>query len=211
MKKLYKTTLLAFVLALMAIPSLQAQQRFAIKINPLSLFVLTGNVQGEMAINQKMSAQLGLFYTGLSTGYGTDDGSQKIGYRIFGITPEFRLYFANRREAMRGVYVAPFLRYRQVNVDAHASVYDPDTQEYTDANVNLTTAAIGGGATLGYQLITRGGFTFDIYGGPQYSSAALKMKAECVGCDGDETLNEQVGIRFGGFGFRAGLALGYAF
>lgn len=76
---------IAVVLALAVIGhSALAQEtpRQALKINPLSLFFLTGNVSYERAVKEDQSFQVGLFYTGVSI--------SEVKYSGIGVTPEYR-------------------------------------------------------------------------------------------------------------------------
>ena len=82
----------------------QAVNQNAVKLNPLSLAFATGNVSYERAVNANQSVQLGAFYSGV--------GISGLKYSGFGITPEYRFYFAGAKEALNGVYAAPFARYQ---------------------------------------------------------------------------------------------------
>lgn len=192
-------------------PSASGDQRFAIKINPLSIFLLTGNVQGEAAITDRMSVQLGAYYTGLKFGSSADGASGKIGYNLFALTPEVRFYLLKAQSAPRGLYVAPFARFQKGKIFGNASVDDPDTGAPISAAVTARLTTFGGGATIGYQLITPGGFVFDAFVGPQFGVAKVDLSAECEGCDGNEDI-PLIGREIGaGPGLRLGIAIGYAF
>jgi hypothetical protein len=122
-----------------------------LKINPLSLFTLTTNVSYERVINSQMSGQLGFFYTFPSV---TIANTQ---FRGFGITPEFRYYFA-AIEAPKGFYVASFLRYQRFTL-----TYDnPESSQY---NGEAIFRATGVGATVGGQWLFGNGFTVDAFFG----------------------------------------------
>lgn len=154
----------------------------AIKINPLSLFIATGNVSYERAVNQTQSAQLGLYYSGMSMG--------GLKYSGFGITPEYRFYIAGQRQALNGVYAAPFVRYRSYTLS------DKETSD------EASLSSIGGGATIGWQKASSSGFVFDLFIGPSYNK--LKFK--------NETDEEEFDTELGnGLGVRAGFTLGFAF
>ncbi|MGZ5191263.1 MAG: DUF3575 domain-containing protein, partial [Flavisolibacter sp.] len=155
----------------------------AIKLNPLSLAFLTGNVQYERAVGANTSAQLGVFYSGLSF--------SGIKYSGLGITPEFRIYFGGSKQALNGVYAAPFVRYQSFKIE------DKETGDKT----SFTT--MGGGATIGWQKMWNSGFVLDIFAGPSYSSAKFKNDSD------DDTFDVQGG--FTGFGVRTGIAIGFGF
>lgn len=216
MKKTF-TFILALLLAFTAMKAQDAaaggggDQRFAIKINPLSIFVLTGNIQAEAAISDRMSVQLGVFGTSLTLGASGNDASGRVGYNLFGITPEVRFYLLKSKNAPRGLYAAPFARFQTGKVFATSTVFDPTTNSNISADVTSRLLSFGGGATIGYQLVTRGGFVFDVFTGPQFAAASVDLSAECDGCDGDEEISA-VGRSIGaGLGLRFGIALGYAF
>lgn len=163
--------------------SQEAGRSNAVKLNPLSLAFLTGNVAYERAVGASSSVQLGVFYSGLKI--------SGIKYSGLGITPEFRKYFGGAKEALNGVYVAPFVRYQNFNLE--------DTEEENETT--LTT--IGGGATIGWEKTWASGFVLDIFAGPSYNSAKFKN-------DNDEDEFDLKG-GFTGFGIRTGITLGFAF
>lgn len=192
-------------------PSASGDQRFAIKINPLSIFLLTGNVQGEAAITDRMSVQLGAYYTSLKFGSGTTDASARVGYNLFALTPELRFYLLKGKAAPHGLYVAPFARFQIGQLSANANVDDPDTGAPISADVTARLVTIGGGVTVGYQLITPGGFVFDAFVGPKFGVAQVDLSADCEGCNGNEII-PSIGRNVGaGPGLRLGMAIGYAF
>lgn len=155
----------------------------AVKINPLSLIFATGNVSYERAVGAKSSIQLGGYYSSLGLG--------GLKYAGFGITPEFRYYFAGQKQALNGVYVAPFGRYQSFELS------EKDTQNET------TFTTMGGGAILGWQKMWGSGFVLDIFAGPAYNLAKFKN-------DGDEDMWD-VSAGFSGFGVRTGITLGFGF
>jgi Protein of unknown function (DUF3575) len=214
-----KKTFTSLLICLLALTAVRAQdvtvgggdQRFAIKINPLSIFILTGNIQAEAAISDRMSVQLGVFGTALTLGAGTSEASGRVGYNLLGITPELRFYLLKGQNAPRGLYVAPFARVQTGKIFATASVFDPTVNSSVSAEVTSRLLSIGGGVTIGYQLITRGGFVMDVFTGPQFANASVTSEAVCDGCNGDEEI-PSIGRSIGsGVGLRLGMALGYAF
>ena len=209
-KKLLSLSFVAlFVMGAMQVHA----QKFVLKINPLSLAVVTANLQGEYAFNEKMSAQLGFFIGSVGLGLGASTAEGDVRYTWFGITPEFRYYAQNaKKDAPRGLYIAPFFRYRNVSFDYSASAYDPDINSNITATADITTSVIGGGVTLGYQFLFGDVFALDMFLGPQFSTASLNTTVTCDNCDGDETLvGETAGLSFSGIGIRGGLAIGIAF
>jgi hypothetical protein len=175
---------MSFVAALCSAKAQDGGQN-AIKINPLSLFLATGNVSYERATGESQSAQLGVFYSGVKI--------SSLKYSGFGITPEYRFYIAGHQEAMNGVYLAPFLRYQNFKIE------DTDTKD------KVTFSSIGGGALFGWEKSWDSGFMLDLFIGPAYNSG--KIKAE--GNADEEDFNISGGID--GFGLRTGLTLGFRF
>lgn len=162
-----------------------AQNKNAIKLNPLSLIFATGNIAYERAIGQSSSFQLGMFYTGV--------GISGLKYSGLGITPEFRFYIAGHKEALNGVYVGPFVRYQNFTIK----------NKETNDKVTLTT--IGGGALIGWEKSWASGFVLDLFVGPAYNSGTVKSK------DGSNPDSFDVAGSIEGFGLRTGITIGFAF
>lgn len=181
MKKI--SLMLAFVAATIAVNAQDAGRSNAIKLNPLSLAFMTGNISYERAVSSQASVQLGVFYS--SVGFG---GLKYTGY---GFTPEFRYYFAGAKEALNGVYVGPFARYQSFKLE--------DKED--GSNTSFTT--IGGGAVIGWQKMWNSGFTLDLFAGPAYNNAKFKNEGD------DANFNVKGGVT--GFGVRTGLTIGFGF
>ena len=155
----------------------------ALKINPLSLVFATGNFSYERAVSSNQSLQLGLFYSGVSI--------SGVKYSGLGITPEYRIYFAGQRQALNGVYAAPFLRYQNFSL------------EDKESNNKTTFSSFGGGAVVGWQKMWASGFVLDLFVGPAYNSGKFKN-------DGDED-EFDISAGINGFGIRTGITLGFGF
>jgi len=180
-----KTLLSAFAL-IMLIHVAKAQDsgnKNAIKINPLSLIFATGNVAYERAVNQNQSFQLGIFYSGVSL--------SGLKYSGLGITPEYRIYFAGHKEALNGVYVAPFVRYQNFSL------------KEKETNDKASYTSIGGGATIGWEKSWASGFVLDIFAGPTYNSGKFK--------DNSSEDEFDISSGFQGFTIRTGITLGFSF
>jgi hypothetical protein len=178
--------LLVIACVFLSASAVQAQERShqqALKINPLSAFLLTGNVSYERATASNQSFQVGAFYSGMSI--------SGLKYSGFGITPEYRFYLAGRRESLNGLYAAPFLRYQSFTFK------DKETTE------KANFSSIGGGATIGWEKTWNSGFVFDIFLGPSYNKGKFKNEAD------ENTFDISSGVS--GFGVRTGIALGFAF
>jgi hypothetical protein len=173
----------AFAIAVFGVRAQDNGYKNAVKLNPLSLILATGNVAYERAISDNMSVQLGMFYTGVKL--------SDLKYSGFGLTPEVRFYVAGHKEALNGVYVAPFLRYQNFSIK--------DTE--TDDKVSFSS--IGGGGLLGWEKSWSSGFVLDIFLGPSYNSGKIKESVD------EEEWDVSAGID--GFTLRTGITLGFAF
>jgi hypothetical protein len=175
-----KKILLLGILGLMT-TTVFAQEN-AIKLNPLSAIVATGNIAYERAVSDKQSFQLGLYYTGFKITTTKFSG--------FGITPEYRFYLG--REVLNSFYAAPYIRYQSLSL------------KETEFDSKATLSLFGGGVVLGRQWVIGDSFTIDLFLGPNYSSGSVKVST------GDDTHFDGLGM-FKGFGLRTGLTLGLAF
>jgi hypothetical protein len=186
--------------------------RFTIKTNPLSalggpfwfaIVPLTGEykVLFEAAVSEKSSVQLGVGYIGPSVLLNLDDlsndsggeggisGIKTGGFRIQGM---YRFFISRDLSAPEGFYVGPHVSY--------ASAQIKNKSDETN-NVKGTKLNING--VFGYQLITSGGFTLDIYTGMGFVS----RKWEITGTDWDQdTFKDRASVSVP-FGF----SFGYAF
>lgn len=194
MKYLYKTGTLLCIISLFSINVCMAQKN-VLKMNPLSLAILTGNVQFEHAVNQKMSLQLGGFYGNFTL----RDGGENIRYQGWGLTPEVRFYVTNSvMDAPEGYFVGMYFRYR--NFDLGATVFD---ENGTLVNGDVQIDSYGFGPVTGYQFIFGDVFSLEFFGGFSYNFLTFEGEVDRVG-----------DIRFfngSGIGIRLGMALGIAF
>ncbi|MBK9460027.1 MAG: DUF3575 domain-containing protein [Chitinophagales bacterium] len=194
MKKAFCSFLFIFALLFATQQQLAAQEvRNAIKINPLSIFLLTGNMQYERAIGERTSVQAGFFYSAFNLKWKGDG----LEYTGLGFTPEFRYYVLPKQTAMNGLYVAPFARFQRfkIVVDDSSSGLPPGENSGTVLNSKL-------GVNAGYQAVLGKSFVIDIFAGPtvgvtRFTGTLLDYKLP--------------GFGSGGFGFRFGLCLGVGF
>lgn len=163
--------------------SAQRLQKNALKLNPISMIVKTGNISYERAITKNQSVQVGAFYSGLSI----DD----VKYAGFGITPEYRFYFGGQKQALNGGYVAPFVRYQDFTI------------ENTTEKVKAGFTTMGGGAIIGWQKTWPSGFIVDVFAGPAYNH--LKFDVE------EDSDDFDVRSSIKGFALRTGLTIGFSF
>jgi hypothetical protein len=159
----------------------QTEQTNIIKVNPLSFLVTTGSAFFEHKIDNNSSLQLGLAYVGYT--------DLSIKYSGIAITPEYRIYF--NKNALSGMYVAPFLRYQNFKMT-------------NDMNATAKYTSIGGGVLLGRQWVYRKGFVLDAFAGPNYNAGKLSNIS-------DAAIFNKPGFGIDGFGIRAGLSLGFGF
>jgi len=181
MKKL--AVVICLFLSATALKAQQNAPQQAIKINPLSLFLITGNVAYERAVTEDQSFQIGTFYSGMSI--------SGIKYSGFGITPEYRFYFAGRKAAMNGVYAAPFLRFQSFTFK------DKETKE------KANFSSFGGGGIIGWEKSWDSGFVLDLFVGPSYNAGKFKNESD------EDEFDITSGVN--GFGIRTGIALGFSF
>src|SRR2546423_7721923 len=175
--------ILSFIVAGYALHAQEEVRTNAIKLNPLSLFFLTGNISYEKAVGENQSIQIGGFYSGFSL--------SGLKYSGFGIIPEYRFYFAGQKVALNGVYAAPFLRYQSFSL----------TDTETDSKASFSS--IGGGAVVGWEKTWSSGFVLNLFAGPSYNSGTVKSN------DGQSEFDVTSAIN--GFGLRSGVTLGFAF
>lgn len=175
-------TAVAFLLFALAAAA-QTTHKNALKMNPISLLVKTGNIAYERAVSPKASVQLGAFYSGVSL--------NDFKYAGWGATPEVRFYLGARSEALNGVYVAPFARYQNFAI----------RDEELKSKARFST--VGGGAVVGWQRSFASGFTLDLFAGPSLSRIHFKDSADEDDFDISGSMK--------GAGLRTGLTLGFSF
>jgi outer membrane autotransporter protein len=184
--------MLVLIAASLIVCNLSAQKKNVIKLNFLSPVVKTLNLQYEHALGAKNSFQLGLFYTGAKSG--------DVSLSGFGITPEYRMYFSEEKDAPAGFFLAPFIRYQ--NFTLKADVLDNNFQT-VEGKASLS--AFRPGLLVGYQWLFSGKVSFEMFIGPAYSISSYKITSD-YGKEEDFSLNGN-----DGFGIRTGFAIGIAF
>jgi hypothetical protein len=182
-----KNTLILFLVLVLAIPAFSqekgdvAAEKNVLKLNTLSLFVLTPSIFYEHKISDMTSAQVGVGYMG----YKVSD----VRFTGLFLTPEFRIY--PKKNAIDGFYIAPYFRYMNLSVKS------------TTENTNASLSVVGGGLLFGRQWITKSGFNMDLFFGGHYGSGSAKANS------GDTSWFDS--DLFSGFRTRVGFALGFAF
>ncbi len=148
-----KNILLTLVLLGVLTSKISAQEvNNTVKLNPLSALLRIGSVFYERKMNDKMSLQLGVAYTGLRF--------DETKFSGFSTTPELRYY--PKANALNGLYLGPFLRYQNYSVK-------------DDSNKG-TYSSFGGGAVIGRQWVYKSGFTLDLFFGPSYNAGRFKAE-----------------------------------
>jgi hypothetical protein len=190
-----KKLLLPAALLLLAASSASAQDNI-IKVNILSPLVKTGSFFFEHKLNESSSLQLG----GLFTSYNIGDTDLSG----FAITPEYRYYLSDRKEAMEGFYVAPFLRYQNLTLKSTYTSYNGTGTGTSQQTEKASLDTFGGGILIGHQWIFKQHFSLDLFLGPSYNGGTVKYE----GSQGTQTLDAG---SFKGFGVRSGITFGFAF
>lgn len=213
--RIFAASFLAFALLICSSTAHAQRERpyhMTIKVNPLSLLLLTGNAKVEFPMGPRISLQLGGYYGGIKTSIGSPEKGNAVRYRQGAFIPELRIYPLANQTAPNGLYIAPYFRFRKTDMGLSGSIYDPDFLGLVAGQISNRVNSYGGGAVIGYQYITYGGFVMDAYVGYSVSDARNTLTLECETCNGNEYL-EDYDFKFGtgGFGIRWGVGLGYAF
>lgn len=170
-------------------------QTNAVKVNIFSPLVKTGSFFVEHKLADQRSVQLGALITSWNTG-GTDISG-------FALTPEYRLYLSDKKPALQGFYLGPFLRYQNLKLTSEALDYSEENGNASQSEGKATLNTLGGGVVAGYQFMFKRRFTLDTFLGPSYNGGKVKVTAG--GADSFET------DAFSGFGVRTGVTFGVAF
>ncbi len=134
----------------------------------------------------------------------------------YAFVSELRYYpFPHKNRIPSGLYLAPFFKYKKVKQDFKVSALNyAYVQDSIDCSNIATSTEIGGGMTLGYQIIMEHGFTFDLYGGVFFRENNIDRKF--IDSHATESLLIQkygnaVLTNKASTAFRAGITIGYAF
>jgi hypothetical protein len=182
-----KLTIILFLVSAFAFPVFSQEksdvttENNVLKLNTLSLFVLTPSIFYEHKISDMTSAQVGVGYLG----YRVSD----VRFTGLFLTPEFRIY--PKKNAIDGFYIAPYFRYMNLSVKS------------TTENSNASLSVLGGGLLFGRQWITKSGFNLDLFFGGHYGSGSAKTSSEDTSWYDSDL--------FSGFRTRVGFAIGFAF
>lgn len=162
-----------------------------VKINIPSLLFKTIAVQYEKKLSKKTSFATGLVFrtnsampfknfllndTLFTVSLSTREMLKTARYSTFMITPEFRYYF--KKKALRGLYLAPFLRYKYESLTAD--------YKYTDTNSFFHTGTlkgkvntIGAGVLFGLQVLNKKKISIDFwFAGPWVGYSKFKSSSK---------------------------------
>lgn len=184
--------------------------KFTIKINPLNalggpfwviVVPVTGEykVVGEYAFSDKMSFQLGASYIGPSVLVNLDKitstGSNVSGIKTAGfkVTGLLKFFLSRDLPAPKGFYVGPHFSFAKADITSKDNAADKISGQKINVN-----------ACIGYQLITSGGFTLDIFTGMGFVS----RKYDYQGASSGEF---DLGGNKSGVSIPLGFSFGYAF
>lgn len=188
----------------------EKEYNFTIKTNPLSalggpFWVVVVPVTGEFkvlfeaAVSDKSSIQVGAGYLGPSILLNLDDltsddeeggisGLKTNGYRVQGM---YKFFISRDLKAPEGFYVGPHVSW------AAAKIASKDNEDD-----NIQASKFNLNAVFGYQLITSGGFTLDIYTGMGFVSRKWEFSGTDSDFDADEfkdkaSISIPLGFTFG--------------
>ncbi len=179
-----KIVLLPFFVCMMSSGIIYAQKSNIVKTSLTSPFLRTFVLAYERAVNENIGTQLGFYYTGASTFDTRFSG--------FAITPEFRYYLSEEKQAPNGAFIAPFFRYQNFSLE-----------DESETPASATFTGIGGGIVVGIQRIFKETISLSAFIGPSYISPTVKYD--------DPTTTQFFDRGDGGFWARAGVNIGIAF
>lgn len=162
-----------------------------VKLNVPSLLFKTIAVQYEKKMSRKTSFAAGVIFrpnsaipfknfllndTLFTVGLSTREMLKTTRYSTFMITPEFRYYF--RKKALRGLYMAPFLRYKNENLNADYKYSDTNSFFHT-GSLKGKVNTIGAGVLFGLQVLTKKKISIDFwFAGPWISYSKYKSSSK---------------------------------
>jgi len=215
MKKTISVLIIGFICSIILSPVVGQQTasekdfKFTIKTNPLAalggpFWVLVVPVTGEYkalfeyAFAEKMSFQVGASYIGpsvllnldkISTDTANVANINTSGFKISGM---FKYFLSRDLPAPKGFYVAPHFSYAKAKISEASSSNKVGAEKL---NIN---------ACIGYQMITSGGFTLDIFTGMGYVSRKWSYEGQSDGVF-------DLGNNRSGINIPLGISFGYAF
>jgi hypothetical protein len=188
-----------FLLLLTALASTaQNEHPVAIKLNYLSPLMNAVNVQTEFRVTPKGSFNIGVFY-----GFGANSSSGVDGWGTF---VEYRFH-ANETAVAGGMYLAPYLRYRDYifwttyEKTENGVVVERGKDAFPTHNIDM-------GVVFGHQWLIGNRVLIDIYSGPGIKGRTFSHYHDPHNL-GDEFINT-IREKFP-FTFRFGTTIGFRF
>ena len=179
-------TLLAVASFLFCI-TLKAQDN-VVKLNLGGLLATKVSLNYERVVNEKQSFSiyfdlripktLNTIYFPIENSEGEKVGIKRTG---FSVSPEYRFYTSSKKDAPRGFYVAPYLKYSQtkytgggyINIQ-QSGTDDPTTYK---GDVDAFVNCFGGGVQIGYQWLINDKISID------WSFFGLGIDRNVIGVD----------------------------
>ena len=155
--------LLSLLTAILISSTTTAQDKMNLLKTSLSApLIRTYTLAFERVLNPDMSLQLGgNYFAGWKFGDNRFNG--------YAITPEFRYYLSESKEAPDGGFIAPYARYGVTGI----KMGEPGDEDYGKAEVRM----IGGGLLIGTQRIFKNLISLEAFIGPAYYNAKLDVES----------------------------------
>lgn len=163
------------------------EKKNAVKINLSSLFYKNIALQYERALTPKIAVacQLRLMPKGSLPFTSAIDGAfsdsmdvSAIKVGSFAVTPEFRFY---PKHVMRGFYLAPYLRYRNVSLEAPVKYTDDQNKSQT-MSFDGKFSSFGGGLMIGSHFNLGKSFSLDWFIiGAHFTSTKMNLSGKATG------------------------------
>lgn len=195
---------ISFLLPALLIASAAQAQTNALKVDIFQPIVSTLALSFEHKLSESSSFQVGLSGT-----FGYKDGSgfsntDRPSTSGFTITPEYRYYLSERREALEGFYAAPYLRYQYLSQTGRYYTNINGGAGYSQ-DYNASLNSFGLGLIVGRHWIFKQRFSLDIYAGPGYNFTGVSsdkqgyspQKGDFLGYSNDFNYDLRGGVTFG--------------
>lgn len=165
------------------------EKKNCVKINLLSLAYKNIGIQYERALAPKIAVACQIrfmpkgslpFSNSLDAAAGDSLDVSAIKVGSFAITPEFRFY---PKHVMKGFYLAPYLRYRSVSLDAPMT-YTDDQNGSQSILLTGKFSTFGGGLMIGSHFNIGKSFSLDWFIlGAHFSSTSMSLSGKAAGAN----------------------------
>ena len=210
MKKLFNSLLVLIAAMIISSPAIAQDYKMTVKTNPLSalggpFWLVIVPITGEYKVfletrtMEKQSLQIGLSYIGpsllLNLDELTGDGEEISGVRTSGVRGQlmYKFFLSRDLSAPAGFYVAPHISYATAKISNRDNV----NQYFKGTKMNIN-------GLIGYQMITSGGFTLDLFTGMGFVDRKFEVSEGENPFEIDLKNKSSVNVTFG-------LSFGYAF